>query len=93
MNIEMSIEARGIIDLHLSSELRKKKIDLEVCYLKSILRSLSLSLSSVLSLITVATYTYYRRDQRFRLEKLSKIWTANLESIGMYVSVKDSHTT
>ena len=26
MNIEMSIEARGIIDLHLSSELRKKKI-------------------------------------------------------------------
>ena len=61
MNIEMSIEARGIIDLHLSSELRKKKIDFEVCtisfFLFTIIYSLSLSLSLCIHSITTKKKT------------------------------------
>ena len=85
MNIEMSIEARGIIDLHLSSELRKKKIDLEVCTI--------LFFFNLLSLLNIFHLTSRRKKHRFPLEKSNKIWIANSENIGMYVSEKDSHTT
>ena len=84
MNIEMSIEARGIIDLHLSSELRKKKIDLEVCTI--------LFFFNLLSLVYIPPNITTKKT-RFPLEKSNRIWIANSENIGMYASEKDSHTT
>ena len=67
MNIEMSIEARGIIDLHLSSELRKKKIDLEVCTI--------LFLFHLLSLL----YTFHLTSRRKKQVPVRKI-KQNLDS-------------